>query len=158
MKFLVALLVGASLLLSSQAQAQDISDTFHYVQTNNAPIHQPRSRHRGDAGVQRHYSHRLTVTSRARPYSRDGRPRAWCGWYMRQVKGGDPSLNLARNWASWGHATGPSVGAVVVWPHHVGYIVSVGRSGWIVRSGNWGGRVADVPLSRMPKNVIAFRS
>jgi hypothetical protein len=33
-----------------------------------------------------------------------GRPRAWCGWQMRQLVGGDPGpqFNLARNWANLG--------------------------------------------------------
>src|SRR5680860_1720840 len=50
------------------------------------------------------------------------RPARWCGWWMRTQKGGGPELNLARNWARWGHPSGPKVGAVVVWPHHVGMI------------------------------------
>ncbi len=53
---------------------------------------------------------------------RGGRPRAWCGWEMRQLVGSDPGpqFNLARNWARWGHAGPAGVGAVVVWAHHVG--------------------------------------
>ena len=33
-----------------------------------------------------------------------GRPRAWCGWQMRQLVGIDPGpqFNLARNWTRWG--------------------------------------------------------
>lgn len=89
--------------------------------------------------------------------STDGsRPRAWCGWYMRQIKGGGPSFNVAKNWLTYGSASGPSLGAVVVWPHHVGYIVGGGPGNWIVRSGNWGNRVADVPLNRMGR-PIGFR-
>jgi hypothetical protein len=35
-----------------------------------------------------------------------------------------PSYNLARTWARYGSdAGGPSVGAIVVWRHHVGKIV-----------------------------------
>ena len=43
-----------------------------------------------------------------------GRPRAWCGRYMRQQVGGDPGpqYNLARSWAHYGsNAGGPSIGA-----------------------------------------------
>lgn len=77
-----------------------------------------------------------------------GRPRAWCGWYMRKLLGvADPRLNLARNWAHWGHAGAPGVGAVVVWSHHVGKIV--GREGgqWVIQSGNDGHRVRTRPRS-----------
>src|SRR5262249_16210603 len=53
-----------------------------------------------------------------------GRPSAWCGWYARSLVGHDPGAqyNLARNWAHWGRATRPHVGAMVVWAHHVGMI------------------------------------
>jgi len=54
---------------------------------------------------------------------------------MRTQKGGGPEMNLARNWARWGSPSGPRVGAVVVWPHHVGLITGQTASGeWIVRS------------------------
>ena len=67
---------------------------------------------------------------------------------MRTQKGGGPEMNLARNWASWGNPSGPRVGAVVVWPHHVGLITGQTASGeWIVRSGNDGGRVRERPRS-----------
>jgi hypothetical protein len=77
-----------------------------------------------------------------------GRPAAWCGWYMRKLLGvADPSYNLARNWAHWGHGGAPGVGAVVVWPHHVGKIV--GREGgqWVIQSGNDGHAVRTRPRS-----------
>jgi len=67
---------------------------------------------------------------------------------MRTQKGGGPEMNLARNWARWGSPSGPRVGAVVVWPHHVGLITGQTASGeWIVRSGNDGGRVRERPRS-----------
>lgn len=76
------------------------------------------------------------------------RPGRWCGWYMRTQKGGGPELNLARNWKNWGRASKPKVGAVVVWPHHVGMITGRTAEGhWIVRSGNDGGRVRERPRS-----------
>jgi hypothetical protein len=78
-----------------------------------------------------------------------GRPAAWCGWEMRQLVSGDPgpAFNLARNWARWGQ-TGPAgVGAVVVWPHHVGKIVGQEGGEWIVESGNDGNRVRTRPRS-----------
>lgn len=70
------------------------------------------------------------------------RPRAWCGWWMRTQRGGGAHLNLAWNWSKWGRASGPQVGAVVVWRHHVGEIVGRAPNGqWLVRSGNDGGAV-----------------
>ena len=76
------------------------------------------------------------------------RPARWCGWWMRTQKGGGPELNLARNWAKWGRSSGPRVGAVVVWSHHVGMITGRNAAGqWIVKSGNDGGRVRERPRS-----------
>jgi hypothetical protein len=77
---------------------------------------------------------------RAASHGLGGRPAAWCGWEMRQLVGGDPgpSYNLARNWAHWGHSGPVGVGAVVVWPHHVGKIVGQQNGQWIVESGNDG--------------------
>jgi len=70
------------------------------------------------------------------------RPRAWCGWWMRTQRGGGAHLNLAWNWSKWGRPSGPQVGAVVVWRHHVGEIVGRAANGqWLVRSGNDGGAV-----------------
>lgn len=72
------------------------------------------------------------------------RPGRWCGWWMRTLKGGGPEFNVARNWRRWGSASGPQVGAVVVWNHHVGIITGRSASGqWIVKSGNDGGRVRE---------------
>jgi hypothetical protein len=66
------------------------------------------------------------------------RPGAWCGWAMRRLVSGDPgpAFNLARNWARWGHAGPPGVGAVVVWSHHVGKIVGKEGGMWVIQSGN----------------------
>jgi len=86
-----------------------------------------------------------------------GRPAAWCGWEMRQLVGADPgpSYNLARNWAHWGHAGPAGIGAVVVWPHHVGKIVGQQNGQWVVESGNDGHAVRTRPLSTA--GAIAFR-
>jgi hypothetical protein len=76
------------------------------------------------------------------------RPARWCGWWMRSQFGGGPELNLARNWKSWGRPSGPRVGAVVVWPSHVGVITGRAANGqWVVKSGNDGGRVRERPRS-----------
>lgn len=72
--------------------------------------------------------HHLVIEQEAAPGAPRGdpRPRAWCGWQMRQELGvADISYNLARNWAHYGtDAGGPHVGALIVWPHHVGRIVA----------------------------------
>jgi hypothetical protein len=77
------------------------------------------------------------------------RPSAWCGWEMRQLVGRDPgpSFNVARNWARWGRAGPAGVGAVVVWPHHVGKIVGQSGGAWIIESGNDGHRLRTRPRS-----------
>lgn len=90
---------------------------------------------------------------------RDARPRAWCGWYARHFLAGvDPGIayNLARNWAHWGVAVAASIGAIVVWPHHVGMITGRSADGqWIVKSGNDGHAVRERPRSLA--GAIAFR-
>jgi hypothetical protein len=88
-----------------------------------------------------------------------GRAAAWCGSYMRTQVGVDPGpqYNLARSWAHYGtNVGGPSIGAIVVWPHHVGKIVGQENGQWIVQSGNDGGGVRARPRSLA--GAIAFRS
>lgn len=89
--------------------------------------------------------------------SGDPRPRAWCGWWMRQHLGvSDRAGNLARWWARFGtNAHGPAVGALVVWRHHVGIITGRAPSGWIVKSGNDGHAVRE--RERSLRGAIAFR-
>jgi hypothetical protein len=86
-----------------------------------------------------------------------GRPAAWCGWEMRQLVGADPgpSFNLARSWASWGRPGPAGVGAVVVWPHHVGKIVAQQNGMWVIESGNDGHAVRT--RQRSVAGAIAFR-
>jgi hypothetical protein len=86
------------------------------------------------------------------------RPRAWCGWYMRQQLGvANPAGNLARWWAGFGRpAHGPQVGAIVVWRHHVGRITGRTADGkWVVKSGNDGHAIRERP--RSVAGAIAFR-
>jgi hypothetical protein len=82
----------------------------------------------------------------------------WCGTYLSSYLGKhDGNLALARNWAHEGSpASGPAVGVVAVWPHHVGIITGQTSDGqWIVHSGNDGGAVRTRPRSLA--GVIAFR-
>ena len=92
--------------------------------------------------------------------SHAGRPAAWCGWYMRSQVGSDPGpeYDLARAWAHYGvNASGPTVGVIVVWRHHVGKIVAFdGNGNPVVKSGNDGHRVRT--RVRSVSNAIAFRS
>lgn len=103
------------------------------------------------------YKHHYKNTHHHSRVIKDGRPAKWCGWFMRTIFGGGPEYNLARNWSKRGSsAGGPRVGAVVVWPHHVGYITGKASNGkWIVKSGNDGGRVRERP--RSVAGAIAFR-
>jgi len=77
------------------------------------------------------------------------RPAAWCGWEMRHLVSEDPgpAFNLARNWAHWGQGGPAGVGAVVVWPHHVGRIVGRAEGMWVVESGNDGHQIRTRPRS-----------
>jgi hypothetical protein len=103
-------------------------------------------RHHAGGGRHRHYA----------GYA--GRPGAWCGWYMRSQVGSDPgpTYNLARSWAHYGaDAGGPTVGAIVVWRHHVGKIVAHENGQWVVQSGNDGHAVRTRPRSLA--GAIAFR-
>lgn len=81
------------------------------------------------------------------------KPKKWCGWYMRKRLGvSHPKYNLARSWYSWGNQSKPQVGAVVVWPHHVGLIVGQNSKGqWLIESGNDGGKVKIRPWSNLHK-------
>jgi hypothetical protein len=73
---------------------------------------------------------------------RGGKPRAWCGWWMRQQVGSDPGpeFNLAANWRRYGRPSSPTPGAVAIWRnnHHVGKVVSVNGSEVCTISGNSG--------------------
>lgn len=87
----------------------------------------------------------------------DPRPRAWCGWWLRQELGiADRSLNLARNWSRYGsNAGGPDIGVIVVWRHHVGIITAATPTGWVVKSGNDGHAIRE--RERSLRGAIAFR-
>jgi hypothetical protein len=130
---------AAVTVFAQTAQAHEHHHRYHHV---------ARARHRGSAmeaegsftqqgfGYQSaQYGAATHLTGGAGP-----RPSAWCGWAMRQLVSGDPgpSYNLARNWAHWGRSGPAGVGAVVVWPHHVGKIVGQENGEWVIESGNDG--------------------
>ena len=88
----------------------------------------------------------------------DPRPRAWCGWWVRQQFGvADRSYNLARKWAQIGTpAHGPSPGVIAVWRHHVGIVTAVPGPGRIVlKSGNDSHAVRE--RERSTRGIIAYR-
>jgi hypothetical protein len=110
----------------------------------------------------RRHAHVTIGTVRVHHASREtGRPAdcygiPWCGCWLRHYFGlANRALNLARNWAHYGHATSPHIGAIVVWPHHVGVISGRNGSQWVVTSGNDGHAVRTRPRSLA--GAIAFR-
>ena len=104
----------------------------------------------------RHQHRRDNINHSRGRYAAGARPGKWCGWWMRTQFGGGVQFNRARTWATRGRATHARVGAIVVWPHHVGLITGRSADGrWIVTSGNDGGRVRTRP--RSVKGAIAFR-
>jgi hypothetical protein len=88
----------------------------------------------------------------------DPRPSRWCGWWLRQqLSIPDKSLNLARMWAvKRQRVSGPCVGCIAVWPHHVGLVTGHGSKPGtaVIKSGNDGGRVRE--RERSIRNVIAW--
>ena len=137
--------------------------TKHYRSRYTFAHSQTRHRHYAAVYLQKRHRHAYAAQEEetSTRYSRHSgigpRPRAWCGWFMRGVFGGGPEYNLAANWRHRGTPTEPRVGAVVVWPHHVGYIVGRADNGrWLVKSGNYANRVATVAMSL--RGTIAVRS
>lgn len=91
----------------------------------------------------------------------DGRPSAWCGWFLRKQVPSDPGpqYNLARQWLNYGtKASGPLPGVIAVWPHHVAMIVGYdnNRHQWITHEGNWRHREHLGPRSL--SGVIGWRN
>lgn len=154
----------ASLLLASLATtpAAAMQPMGLWSKTETGPTSQPPSRpsYVGAGGEARSYQPRRSRQKRsyqARSYRKvyatpprnvsgiGPRPRKWCGWWMRTQKGGGPEFNVAWNWRKYGSPlSGPQVGAVVVWRHHVGMITGRSADGrWIVKSGNDSNRVRE---------------
>jgi hypothetical protein len=117
-----------------------------------------------------HRWHRFSYRPRPHPFERGtfygsnvaaarARGLPWCGAEMADEMGihgqQGRELWLARNWAHVGTPTSAHVGAVVVWPHHVGRIVGRDDGQWVVRSGNVGGGVRST--TRSLAGAIAIR-
>jgi hypothetical protein len=153
----VALAATMGVAHSAQARVYHHHHYRHYYR-HEARRHIPRH----ERWAWRHEHHWRTASD-FRPMERVSgggygpRPREWCGWEMRHLVSGDPgpSFNLARNWAHWGHAGPAGVGAIVVWPHHVGKIVGKDGGEWVIESGNDGHALRTRP--RSIAGVIAIR-
>lgn len=101
----------------------------------------------------------VSSTAEARQHRHgDGRPSAWCGWWMSQHLGmHDRRLWLARNWASVGRpASGPAPGVIGVMSHHVFKVLAVLGPGRVLAiSGNDSHAVRT--RSRSTRGVFAWR-
>ena len=127
----------------------------HYQKHQHVAAHHRVHEHR----VARAEHQRIKLTRTVRWEGPDSRPSQWCGWFMRRMfRVADREYNRAAKWAEWGHwSPGPRVGAVVVWPHHVGLIKGGpdGHGQWLVNSGNDGHMVRTRYMSLA--RAIAFR-
>lgn len=103
----------------------------------------------------KHHGKKYYKSGKRKHYGSNAKPRKWCGWYMRQLFGGGPEYNRARNWINRGVRTVASVGAIVVWPNHVGVITGKRNGMWVVKSGNDSNRVRERP--RSVSRAIGFR-
>ena len=69
----------------------------------------------------------------------------WCGCYLADKLGLNSvrwNKNKAWEWArNLSPTSGPGIGVIVVWRHHVGQIVGQTERGWLVHSGNVHNRV-----------------
>lgn len=139
MKYLTIVILSL-FCLTNVAEARNFSS--NYVQTE---VHKKKKKS---------YYHKKKKQKSANHYY-NAKPKKWCGWYMRQLFGGGPEYNRARNWIKRGRATVASVGAIVVWPNHVGVITGRSAKGWIVKSGNDSNRVRERP--RSVAKAIGFR-
>lgn len=126
---------------------------------SGAQAHKYHHHGRGGVVAHAHYNDLAGRLSKVAVASRDGRPSAWCGWWLRHEVGQDPGVeyNLARNWAHWGHAApGPAPGVIGVLPHHVFKVIEVLNPGKVLAiSGNDGHAVRTRP--RSTSGVIAWR-
>lgn len=119
-----ALLVAVGASTSAEARRYEGTSASSYTTQKAGRSHRAYRRSARSGRKYRHRQHSRRSYSSRRSASRrvGGRPRKWCGWYMRTRRGGGPEYNVAWNWRKYGRASGPQVGAVVVWRHHVGEI------------------------------------
>jgi uncharacterized protein (TIGR02594 family) len=109
----------------------------------------------------KHSSDVVATAERYRGTNPTGRARQWCATFANMVlertghRGSGSAA--ARSFAHYGSpAPGPVPGAIVVFPHHVGFVVGVEGPGRVrVVSGNHGHRVGEGVYST--RGVIAYR-
>lgn len=156
-----ALVLMASVFVCAFAAPSFAMKSGGMFEERNGAFYQQKSSHRSNLGaggyVQKSYKSKKTYKAKRKYKSKrtraayypsrrrvGGRPRKWCGWWMRTQLGGGPEFNVAWNWRKYGRPTSAQVGAVVIWRHHVGMITGRAADGrWIVKSGNDGGRVRE---------------
>jgi len=104
----------------------------------------------------------LTTVAFSRERVSDPRPDKWCAWWLRRELGIPQSAfppdqyNRAAAFRHIGSpATGPAIGVIVVWWHHVGIITGRTTTGWFVKSGNDGHAIRE--RERSLRGVIAYR-
>lgn len=103
----------------------------------------------------------VAVAQRYRGTNPTGRSHDWCAEFanlvLRRTGHRGSGSALARSFASYGRpAPGPVPGAIVVFPHHVGFVMRVeGRGRIRVVSGNHGHRVGEGVYSS--RRAIAYR-
>ena len=133
-----ALLATAAVSLSLTATEASAHSVHRHHAYHPHRWHRASYRHRSHFSRPENFYGSNVAAARAR-----GLP--WCGAEMADEMGihgrQGRELWLARNWAHVGTPTSAHVGAVVVWPHHVGRIVGEDNGRWVVRSGNVGGGV-----------------
>jgi uncharacterized protein (TIGR02594 family) len=109
----------------------------------------------------KHSSDVVATAERYRGTNPTGRPRQWCAAFANMVlertghrgSGSAAAVSFARYGSP---APGPVPGAIVVFPHHVGFVVGVAGPGRVrVVSGNHGHRVGEGVYST--RGVIAYR-
>lgn len=156
------IIIFALLIVPSIAQASVHKHHFHHAHKHYRFVH--HNKHNYHKRINRVHHRKMDkiepYNSMATPIGHvigdNSKPGAWCGWYMRQLFGGGPELNLAANWAKVGRAVVAEIGAIVVWPHHVGLIVGKADNGqFIVKSGNDGHAIRE--RARSIAGAIAFR-
>jgi uncharacterized protein (TIGR02594 family) len=109
----------------------------------------------------KHGSDVILAAERYRGTNPTGRAHDWCAEFanlvLRRTGHRGSGSALARSFASYGRpAPGPVPGAIVVFPHHVGFVMRVEGPGRIrVVSGNHGHRVGEGIYST--RRAIAYR-
>jgi uncharacterized protein (TIGR02594 family) len=103
----------------------------------------------------------VAAAERYRGTNPTGRSHDWCAEFanlvLKRTGHRGSGSALARSFASYGRpAPGPVPGAIVVFPHHVGFVMRVEGPGRIrVVSGNHGHRVGEGTYST--RRAIAYR-